>query len=156
MSAVELRWNAGEVAALDAGGSPTDYHALGAFAETWAFLELFLGRCAETVGVTPLGDALDRAAALALAVQAAPEFAPLAGKTSTLAHEVGELAARRQAVLEDLARASLRRMGLEIQNAPPPASPARALDALHMSACDLVRRCVILLGQLKARRGGSA
>ena len=62
MSAVELRWNAGEAAALDAGGSPTDYHALGAFAETWAFLELFLGRCAETVGVTPLGDALDRAA----------------------------------------------------------------------------------------------
>jgi len=154
MRAVELRWNAGEAAAPGAGGSPTDYHALGAFAETWAFLELFLGRCAETVGVTPQGDAQARAMTLALAVQAAPEFAPLAGKTSTLAHEVAELAAHRQVVLEDLARASLRRMGVEACNAPP--SPVRALDALHMSACDLVRRCVILLGQLKARRGGSA
>lgn len=156
MRAVELRWNAGEAAAPGAGGSPTDYHALGAFAETWAFLELFLGRCAETVGVTPQGDAQSRALTLALAVQAAPEFAPLAGKTSALAHEIAELAAHRQVVMEDLARASLRRMGVEACNAPPPASPVRALDALHMGACDLVRRCVILLGQLKARRGGSA
>jgi hypothetical protein len=155
MSAVELLRGAGGAAAHAAPGPATDYHALGAFTETWAFLELFLGRCAETVGIDAEGEASARAEALARAVRANPAFAPLAGKTCTLAREAADLAQRRQALLEDLAYASLRRMGVEVCNAPP-AGPPPALDALHMSACDLVRRTVLLLGQLKARRGGSA
>ena len=155
MSAVELRRSAGGAATHAASGPATDYHALGAFTETWAFLELFLGRCAETAGARVEGDVSARAEAMARVVQASPEFAPLAGKACTLAREAADPARRRRALLEDLAYASLRRMGVEVCNAPPAGAPA-ALDDLHMSACDLVRRTVLLLGQLKARRGGSA
>ena len=62
-------------------------------------------------------------------------------------------------VLQDLARASLSRMGLgqfDVSDAPQPADGDKALDALHMRTCDLVRRAVLLLCALEKARACAA
>ena len=130
MNTVDLRTGARPAGALQhacqAGRAP-DYHALGTFSETWSFLEYFLERCVQVGG----------------------------GEAAALAAEVRALAHRRQAALQDLARASLSRMGLgqlDVSAAPQPADGDKALDALHMRTCDLVRRAVLLLCALEKAR----
>ena len=134
----------------DGQSPPTDYHALGAFTETWAFLELFLGRCAELAGAPAAGDAVARARDLDALIRSTPGLAPLSPLTAGLAEDVAALSLRRQDAVAELARASLRRMGLDPREAPPAATAT--LDDLHLNACDLVRRCVLLLGDIKTRR----
>ncbi|MCX7587157.1 hypothetical protein [Phenylobacterium sp. 58.2.17] len=150
MNTVDLRTGARPAGALQhacqAGRAP-DYHALGTFSETWSFLEYFLERCVQVGGgeaaydqpLSPRLDALER----------------LGGEAAALAAEVRALAHRRQAALQDLARASLSRMGLgqlDVSAAPQPAAGDKALDALHMRTCDLVRRAVLLLCALEKAR----
>lgn len=134
----------------------TDYHALGAFTETWAFLELFLGRCAEAAGAQACGDAVARAIALEAAVAGRADLRPLHGRIRRLAQEVVELSEARQGLTLALAEASLHRLGLACLAAAAPPEAGKSLEGLHMRACDLVRRSALLLGELKARRGGSA
>lgn len=148
--------------ALHAGpsaGATPDYHALGTFSETWAFLEFFLERCLHVVG----GEAdCDQPLSLQARLDALESLELGASRAEALAlvAEVRALALKRQAVLQDLARASLNRMGLnlfDVSNAALGAAPAlggdKALEALHMKTCDLVRRAALLLCTLqKARR----
>ena len=79
----------------------------------------------------------------------------LGGEAAALAAEARALAHRRQAALQDLARASLSRMGLgqfDASAAPPAADGDKALEVLHMRTCDLVRRAVLLLCALEKAR----
>ena len=64
------------------------------------------------------------------------------------------LAVRRERALQELARASLNRMGLHMFAPTDAALAGDALDsktveALHMRACDLVRRSALLLCRLE-------
>lgn len=151
-------------------GAAPDYHALGTFAETWAFLELFIGRC-DTLVAGPDGaeaevslkaglDALETAARLA------PELHDLSAETLVLVGEIRAVSLKRQAALQDLARASLNRLGLSLFALPATAlgpnaagsapCPAKAVEELHLKACDLVRRAVLLLNALQARSAQQA
>jgi hypothetical protein len=131
-----------------------DYHALGTFSETWAFLEYFIDRCLQAGGGDTAGD---RPMSLAARLEALErlDLGPQAGEAAALVAEARALADRRQGALQDLARASLNRMGLgqfDIDGALPHDGD-KALEALHMRTCDLVRRTVMLLCALqKARR----
>ncbi|MBP7701958.1 MAG: hypothetical protein KA098_05090 [Phenylobacterium sp.] len=148
MTTVDLRPGVRPAGALQhAWGRAPDYHALGTFSETWSFLEYFLERCVQAGGgeaacEQPLSlrlDALER----------------LGGEAAALAAEARALAHRRQAALQDLARASLSRMGLgqfDASAAPPTTEGDKALEVLHMRTCDLVRRAVLLLCALEKAR----
>ena len=157
MSTVELRPGARLAGAPQhaclTGGAP-DYHALGTFSETWSFLEYFLERCVQVGGgeaacdqplsLTARLDALERL-----------ELGAQRSEAAALTTEIRVVAHRRQAALQDLARASLNRMGLGQFDIPAalPHDGDNALEALHMRTCDLVRRTVLLLCALeKARR----
>ena len=142
-----------------------DYHALGTFAETWVFLELFLDRCGGAIGSSAPGQAPPDLAARLDALDAAARLAPgltiLSGEVLMLTAEVRALAAKRQVVLQDLARASLNRLGMNLfaipaaamgKNAvPSPFGREESIDALHLKTCDLVRRTLLLLSALENR-----
>ncbi len=165
MTTADLRQGArlagGALHAGPSGGAAPDYHALGTFSETWAFLEFFLERCLHVAG----GEAdCDRPLSLQARLDALEslELGAARAEAQALIAEVRALALKRQAVLQDLARASLNRLGLNLfdipdaalgPNAvPSPFSGDKALDALHMRTCDLVRRAALLLcGLQKAR-----
>lgn len=146
-------------------GAPPDYHALGTFSETWAFLELFIGRCAQLTAGEDQHEAgfnlQARLDALNAAVRLAPELQELSTDALALTAEIRAVALKRQEVLQDLARASLTRLGLSLFALPskvmePNAigrafSNPKALDELHLKACDLVRRTLLLLSALDDR-----
>ena len=72
-------------------------------------------------------------------------------EAAALISDTRALADRRQNALQDLARASLQRMGLgqfDIDGALPHDGD-KTLEALHMRTCDLVRRTVMLLCALQ-------
>jgi hypothetical protein len=143
--------------ALHAGpsvGAAPDYHALGTFSETWAFLEFFLERCLHVAG----GEAAcDQPLSLQARLDALEslDLGSARAEAVALIAEVRALSLKRQAVLQDLARASLNRLGLNLFDVPDaalgpnavasPFSGDKALDALHMKTCDLVRRAALLL-----------
>lgn len=151
--------------ALHAGPTPgvaPDYHALGTFSETWAFLEFFLERCLHVAGGEAGSDGPLSLQARLDALESL-EFGSARTEALALVAEVRGLALQRQAVLQDVARASLNRLGLDLFDIPDAtlgpnavASPFgrdKALDALHLKTCDLVRRAALLLcGLQKARR----
>jgi hypothetical protein len=156
MTTVDLRQGA-RLAGAPLHASPVgrapDYHALGTFSETWAFLEYFLERCAKAGG----GEiATDQAFSLQARLDALDDLDLGAQRNEALAltAEIRVVAHRRQAALQDLARASLNRMGLSQFDLPaaPPFGDDKALDALHMKTCDLVRRSVLLLCALEKAR----
>ena len=156
MNTVDLRTGARPAGALQhacqAGRAP-DYHALGTFSETWSFLEYFLERCVQAGGEA----ACDQPLSLAVRLDALErlDFGAQRSEAAALAVEVRALAHRRQAALQDLARASLSRMGLgqfDASAAPPAADGDKALEVLHMRTCDLVRRAVLLLCALEKAR----
>ena len=146
-------------------GSPPDYHALGTFSETWAFLELFVGRCAQlTAGEDQHDTGFNlqaRLDALDAAVRLAPELQDLSADALALTAEIRAAAVKRQEVLQDLARASLNRLGLSLFSLPSKAmepnaigrafANPKAVDELHLKACDLVRRTLLLLSALDER-----
>lgn len=164
MSTVDLRQGARLAGAPQHAcltGRTPDYHALGTFSETWSFLEYFLERCVQVGGGEASADQplslparLDALERLELGAQR-KEAVALAVEARALAH-------RRQAALQDMARASLSRLGLFDLPAAAALGPNavaadlggdKALEALHMKTCDLVRRAVLLLCALeKARR----
>ena len=154
MNTVDLRTGARPAGALQhARGRAPDYHALGTFSETWSFLEYFLERCVQAGGEA----ACDQPLSLAVRLDALErlDFGAQRSEAAALAVEVRALAHRRQAALQDLARASLSRMGLgqfDAFAAPPTTDGDKALDALHMRTCDLVRRAVLLLCALEKAR----
>ena len=154
MNTVDLRTGARPAGALQhARGRAPDYHALGTFSETWSFLEYFLERCVQAGGEA----ACDQPLSLAVRLDALErlDFGAQRSEAAALAVEVRALAHRRQAALQDLARASLSRMGLgqfDASAAPPTTDGDKALDALHMRTCDLVRRAVLLLCALEKAR----
>ena len=154
MNTVDLRTGARPAGALQhAWGRAPDYHALGTFSETWSFLEYFLERCVQAGGEA----ACDQPLSLAVRLDALErlDFGAQRSAAAALAVEVRALAHRRQAALQDLARASLSRMGLgqfDVSAAPPPADGDKALEVLHMRTCDLVRRAVLLLCALEKAR----
>ena len=139
-----------------------DYHALGTFSETWAFLELFLDRCAAVVGVGEASEdppslkaRLDR---LDAAARLLPALEGVAAEVAGLTAEVRVLAFKRRIALENIARASLERLGMNLFELPTAAmgcvraSPCNdSLETLHLKACDLVRRTLLLLSKLEAR-----
>ncbi|WP_312166345.1 hypothetical protein [Phenylobacterium sp.] len=142
-------------------GAAPDYHALGTFSETWTFLEFFLERCLHAAG----GEAdCDQPLSLQARLDALEslELGASRPEALALAAEVRALALKRQAVLQDLARASLNRLGLNLFALPdaalgPKAVPSpfgrdKALDALHLKTCDLVRRAALLLCALQKAR----
>jgi len=145
-------------------GAPPDYHALGTFSETWAFLELFIGRCAQLLAGEDQHEAFNlqaRLNALDAAVRLAPELDALTADALALTAEIRAMAIKRQEVLQDLARASLNRLGLSLFALPSKvlepnaigrafANP-KAVDELHLKACDLVRRTLLLLSALDDR-----
>lgn len=127
-----------------------DYHALGTFSETWAFLEYFIDRCLQAGGGAA---ASDQPLSLAARLDALErlDLGPQGREAAALAAEARALADRRQNALQDLARASLNRMGLgqfDIDGALPHDGD-KTLEALHMRTCDLVRRTVMLLCALQ-------
>lgn len=127
-----------------------DYHALGTFSETWAFLEYFIDRCLQAGGGET---ASDRPLSLAARLDALErlDLGSQGGEAAALISDARALADRRQNALQDLARASLHRMGLgqfDIDGALPHDGD-KALEALHMRTCDLVRRAVMLLCALQ-------
>lgn len=146
-----------------------DYHALGTFSETWAFLELFLDRCVSVIDFDPDRDARAPSSlnakldALDTAVRLPSPLKELAGEVTTLTGEVRSLAVKRQAVLQNVARASLNRLGMNLFAIPGATSGAsgagasfgddETIEALHLRTCDLVRRSVLLIGALQARSG---
>jgi hypothetical protein len=150
-------------------GPAPDYHALGTFAETWAFLELFVGRCAQLVAGEDQDEAeaslQGRLDALDAAMRLAPELYELADETLALTAEIRSVASKRQAALQDLARASLSRLGVGLFALPAAAlgpnavggglCASKAVDELHMKACDLVRRTLLLLSALQERASQS-
>ena len=150
MNTVDLRTGARPAGALQhAWGRAPDYHALGTFSETWSFLEYFLERCVQAGGEA----ACDQPLSLAVRLDALErlDFGAQRSEAAALAVEVRALAHRRQAALQDLARASLHRMGLgqfDIDGALPHDGD-KTLEALHMRTCDLVRRTVMLLCALQ-------
>ena len=150
MNTVDLRTGARPAGALQhARGRAPDYHALGTFSETWSFLEYFLERCVQAGGEA----ACDQPLSLAVRLDALErlDFGAQRSEAAALAVEVRALAHRRQAALQDLARASLQRMGLgqfDIDGALPHDGD-KTLEALHMRTCDLVRRTVMLLCALQ-------
>ena len=154
MNTVDLRTGARPAGALQhARGRAPDYHALGTFSETWSFLEYFLERCVHAGGEA----ACDQPLSLAVRLDALErlDFGAQRSEAAALAVEVRALAHRRQAALQDLARASLSRMGLgqfDASAAPPAADGDKALEVLHMRTCDLVRRAVLLLCALEKAR----
>ena len=154
MNTVDLRTGARPAGALQhAWGRAPDYHALGTFSETWSFLEYFLERCVHAGGEA----ACDQPLSLAVRLDALErlDFGAQRSEAAALAVEVRALAHRRQAALQDLARASLSRMGLgqfDASAAPPAADGDKALEVLHMRTCDLVRRAVLLLCALEKAR----
>ena len=154
MNTVDLRTGARPAGALQhARGRAPDYHALGTFSETWSFLEYFLERCVHAGGEA----ACDQPLSLAVRLDALErlDFGAQRSEAAALAVEVRALAHRRQAALQDLARASLSRMGLgqfAASAAPPAADGDKALEVLHMRTCDLVRRAVLLLCALEKAR----
>jgi hypothetical protein len=134
-----------------------DYHALGTFSETWAFLELFVGRCVVELGAPPPPGLAGKLDALEARLDAARPSRRR--EAAALIDEVRAVALQREAALQDLARSSLHRMGLNILEPAPDlpnaaASPfeQRPIETLHMQACDLVRRSAMLLCALKADR----
>ena len=147
------RYSAAETAA-------PDYHALGTFAETWTFLELFLERCAGLVGGVSGQDSLAaKLEALDAAARVAPMLKDFASEISVLTADVRTLADMRQAVLQGLAQASLERLGMGLFAIPNAARAAKAvagrqqpsIDTLHLKTCDLVRRTLLLLNALETR-----
>ncbi|MBA4012897.1 MAG: hypothetical protein C0481_13600 [Phenylobacterium sp.] len=157
MNTVELRPGARLAGAPQhacSTGRAPDYHALGTFSETWSFLEYFLGRCVQVGGGET---ACDQPLSLAAQLDALErlELGAQRSEAAALAAEIRVAAHRRQAALQDLARASLNRMGLGQFDIPAalPHDGDKALEALHMRTCDLVRRTVLLLCALeKAQR----
>lgn len=159
MSTADLR-RPDTSSAYPAGSRETapDYHALGTFSETWSFLEFFLGRCLSALGAEAAPGLLAKLEAIDAAAQ---HLEGLEGQeVIALAVEVRALAGKREAVLQDLARASLNRMGLHMfapadaalgpnAVASPLDNSSKAVDALHMRACDLVRRSALLLCTLE-------
>ena len=133
-------------------GRTPDYHALGTFSETWSFLAYFLERCVQTGGATACDQPLSFAARLD-ALESL-ELGAQQGEAVALAAEIRVVAHRRQSALQDLARASLVRMGLGQFDIPgaPSHDGDKALEALHMRTCDLVRRAVLLLCALQKTR----
>lgn len=136
-----------------------DYHALGTFAETWMFLELFLERCAGLVGGVSGQDSLAaKLEALDAAARVAPMLKDFASEISVLTADIRTLAAMRQAVLQGLAQASLERLGMGLFAIPSTARASKAaplgqqpsIDTLHLKTCDLVRRTLLLLNTLEA------
>ena len=137
-----------------------DYHALGTFAETWTFLELFLERCAGLVGGVSGQDSLAaKLEALDAAARVAPMLKDFASEISVLTADVRTLSDMRQAVLQGLAQASLERLGMGLFAIPNAARAAKAvagrqqpsIDTLHLKTCDLVRRTLLLLNALETR-----
>ena len=131
-----------------------DYHALGTFSETWSFLEFFLGRCLSALGEDAAPGLQAKQEALDMAARQRSDEA--GSEVATLVAEVRALAAKREAALQELARASLNRMGLHMfapadaalgPNAvgSPLGNGSKTVEALHMRACDLVRRSALLL-----------
>ena len=153
MNTLELRPGARPAGAPPHAGPAArapDYHALGTFAETWAFLEYFVDRCLQASGG---GTASDQPPSLAARLDALErlDLGPQGREAAALVAEARILAVRRQAALHDLARASLHRMGLgqfDLAEAPPQDGD-KTLEALHMRTCDLVRRAVMLLCALQ-------
>lgn len=135
-------------------GAP-DYHALGTFSETWAFLELFVGRCVGELGAQVPPGLLAKLDALEVALICTP--IRQCREAQALIDEIRAVALQRESALQDLARSSLHRMGLNMLEPAPDlpnatASPfeQRPIETLHMRACDLVRRSAMLLCALKA------
>lgn len=143
-----------------------DYHALGTFSETWAFLELFLDRCAGVIGVGEGSEEVrpdppslkSRLDSLDAAARLLPALAELSGEVTGLTAEVRILAFKRRIALENMARASLGRLGMDLFEIPSVALGARrastctdSLETLHLKACDLVRRSLLLLSKLEER-----
>lgn len=147
------------------GAAAPDYHALGTFSETWAFLELFVARCAQLVAGEDQQEAeislQARLDALNTAVRLAPELHEVSADALALTADIRAAALKRQGVLQDLARASLSRMGFGLFALPSTAlgpnavavslGHPKAVDELHLKACDLVRRALLLLSALEAR-----
>lgn len=140
-------------------GRPTapDYHALGTFSETWAFLELFVGRCVGELSAQVPPGLLAKLDAMEVALICTP--IRQRSEVQALIAEIRAVDLQREAALQDLARSSLHRMGLNMLEPAPDlpnatASPfeSRPIEALHMRACDLVRRSALLLCELKAER----
>lgn len=156
-AASTLRHSAAETAA-------PDYHALGTFAETWMFLELFLERCTGLVGGVSGQDSLAaKLEALDTAARVAPMLKDFASEISVLTADVRSLADMRQAVLQGLAQASLERLGMGLFAIPSAARAPKAassslrqpsIDTLHLKTCDLVRRTLLLLNALETRLAG--
>lgn len=138
-----------------------DYHALGTFAETWTFLELFLERCTGLVGGVSGQDSLAaKLEALDTAARVAPMLKDFASEISVLTTDVQSLADTRHAVLQGLAQASLERLGMGLFAIPSAARAPKAassslrqpsIDTLHLKTCDLVRRTLLLLNALETR-----
>lgn len=138
-----------------------DYHALGTFAETWTFLELFLERCTGLVGGVSGQDSLAaKLEALDTAARVAPMLKDFASEISVLTTDVRSLADTRHAVLQGLAQASLERLGMGLFAIPSAARAPKAaslslrqpsIDTLHLKTCDLVRRTLLLLNALETR-----
>ena len=155
MNTVDLRTGARPAGALQhARGRAPDYHALGTFSETWSFLEYFIDRCLQAGGGET---ASDRPLSLAARLDALErlDHGSQGVEAAALISDTRALADRRQNALQDLARASLSRLGLgqfDVSDAPQPADGDKALDALHMRTCDLVRRAVLLLCALEKAR----
>lgn len=138
-----------------------DYHALGTFSETWSFLEFFLGRCLSALGANAAPGLQAKLESMDAAAQRLE--GPHAHEVAALAAEVRALAEKREAALQDLARASLNRMGLHMfapadaalgpkAVATPLDNGSKAVEALHLRACDLVRRSALLLCTLEKAR----
>lgn len=138
-------------------GAAPDYHALGTFSETWAFLELFVGRCVGELSPQIPAGLLAKLDALEVALICTP--IRQWREAQSLITEIRAVDLQREAALQDLARSSLHRMGLSMLEPAPDlpnaaASPfePRPIETLHMRACDLVRRAALLLCELKAER----
>ena len=149
------------------GTAVPDYHALGTFAETWAFLDLFLDRCAGLVGGAcgqDPGSLSAKLEALEVAARVAPMLKDFSSEISVLTADIRALADTRQVVMQALAQASLERLGIGLfaipsaarapKAAASPRRPELSLDALHLKTCDLVRRTLLLLNALETRLAG--
>jgi hypothetical protein len=148
-------------------GTTPDYHALGTFSETWAFLQFFLQRAVGVIDGMAIGSSpidpndLSLKAKLAYietAVRIAPNLQDLAPEALALTRDIEHVAVKRQALLQELARESLNRLGMHLFEIPNldrsrgDCAPAGgALNDLHLKTCDLVRRSLLLATALEAR-----
>jgi hypothetical protein len=145
-----------------------DYHAMGTFSETWAFLQFFLQRAVIVIdgmatGAPPIEPndfgLKTKLAYIEAAFRLAPELGDLAPEALALTHDIELVAARRQALLQAMARESLNRLGMHLFEIPnldrsrgDCARSSGALNDLHLKTCDLVRRSLLLATALEVRK----